>query len=130
MRRQGSGTIINISSLAGTFVGSSVYSLTKHGVNALTQGLALEYAPHGVRVNAIAPGMIDTPIGVDRVARSTGVDRAKIAADRAALVPMRRQGTALDVANAAVFLASDDASYITGTILYVDGGSALLGFLS
>ncbi|MBL7486809.1 SDR family oxidoreductase [Frankia sp. AgB1.9] len=125
MRAQGHGVVLNISSLAGLLPGANPYSIAKNGVNALTRGLALEYAPHGIRVNAIVPGMIDTPIGVDRVADATGRDRDEIAAARAAQVPMRRQGSAWDIANAAVFLASDEASYITGAVLPVDGGSAL-----
>ena len=125
MRERRSGSVINISSMAGAMTGSSVYSLTKSAVNALTRGLALEYAPHNVRVNAIAPGMLDTPIGVDRVAGPDGVKRAEIAARRAAMVPMGRQGDAWDVARLAAFLASDDASYITGALIPVDGGSAL-----
>lgn len=69
--------------------------------------------------------MIDTPMGVDAVAHASGRPREQIAAERAALVPMRRQGAAQDVANAAVFLASDDAAFITGIVLPVDGGSTL-----
>ncbi|OHV30175.1 MULTISPECIES: SDR family NAD(P)-dependent oxidoreductase [Pseudofrankia] len=125
MRAQGHGVVLNISSLAGLLAGANPYSIGKNGVNALTRGLALEYAPHGIRVNAIVPGMIDTPIGVDRVVEATGRDRDEVAAARATQVPMGRQGTAWDIANAAVFLASDEASYITGVILPVDGGSAL-----
>lgn len=125
MRAQGHGVVLNISSLAGFLPGANPYSIGKNGVNALTRGLALEYAPHGIRINAIAPGMIDTPMGVDRAAEATGRDRDEVTAARASQVPMRRQGTAWDIANAAVFLASDDASYITGAILPVDGGSAL-----
>ncbi|MCW2525008.1 MAG: putative oxidoreductase, family [Frankiales bacterium] len=127
MRERRSGCVINVSSMAGGLTGSNVYSLTKSAVNALTRGLALEYAPHNVRVNAIAPGMMDTPIGVDRIAAPGGPTRAEIAAQRAAMVPMRRQGDAWDVAYAAGFLASDQASFVTGVIFPVDGGSALSG---
>jgi NAD(P)-dependent dehydrogenase (short-subunit alcohol dehydrogenase family) len=125
MREQQSGCVINISSMAGAMTGSNIYSLTKSAVNALSRGLALEYAPYNVRVNAIAPGMLDTPIGVDRVARPDGANRAEVAAQRAAMVPMKRQGDAWDVARLAAFLASDEASYITGALIPVDDGSSL-----
>lgn len=129
MRARERGVIVNISSMAGLSPGGGAiaYSTSKAGVNSMTKSLALEYAPYGVRVNAIAPGMIDTPMGVDRVARSNGSSRASIAASRAARVPMRRQGTAWDVARAALFLASDDAAFITGVVLPVDGGSTIRG---
>jgi NAD(P)-dependent dehydrogenase (short-subunit alcohol dehydrogenase family) len=128
MQERGSGSIVNISSIAALTggAGSTLYGLTKHALNALTRGLALASAPYGVRVNAIAPGMIDTPIGVDRVAAALSIDRTEIAAQRAAMVPMRRQGTAWDVAKLAAFLASDDANYITGTVIPLDGGISLL----
>ncbi|MDP9792986.1 NAD(P)-dependent dehydrogenase (short-subunit alcohol dehydrogenase family) [Catenuloplanes nepalensis] len=127
MREQGSGAVINISSLASFGAGAATigYSTSKAAVNAMSRSLALEYAPHGVRINVIAPGMIDTPMGVDTVARATGRPRDQVAAERAALIPMGRQGSAWDIANAAVFLASDEAAYITGAVLPVDGGSTL-----
>jgi NAD(P)-dependent dehydrogenase (short-subunit alcohol dehydrogenase family) len=93
-------------------------------VNALTQSLALSNARHGVRANAIMPGFIDTPMAVDAAASALDVDRAEYAAGRAALVPLGRQGTAWDVANAALFLASDEAAFVTGVVLAVDGGQA------
>ena len=127
MREQGSGSVINVSSLASFGAGASAigYSASKAAVNSMSRSLALEYAPHGVRINVLAPGMIDTPMGVDTVARSTGRPRDEVAAERAALIPMGHQGTAWDVANAAVFLASDEAAFITGVVLPVDGGSTL-----
>jgi NAD(P)-dependent dehydrogenase (short-subunit alcohol dehydrogenase family) len=125
MRERRSGCVINVSSMAGAMTGANVYSLTKNTVNALSRGLALEYAPHNVRVNVIAPGMMDTPIGVDRVTEAGGPSRAEVAAQRAAMVPMKRQGDAWDVAYTAAFLASDQAAYITGAVIPVDGGSAL-----
>lgn len=97
----------------------------------MTRSLALEYAPHGVRVNAVAPGMMDTPMGVDAVARASGVDRADVAAGRAAMVPMGHQGTSEDVANAALFLASDESAFITrrraagGRRVHPQGGNPL-----
>ena len=92
-------------------------------MNALTQNLALTNAKHGVRANAIMPGFIDTPMGVDAPARRLGLDRGRATpSGRAALVPLGRQGTAWDVAHAALFLASDEAAFITGVVLAVDGG--------
>jgi NAD(P)-dependent dehydrogenase (short-subunit alcohol dehydrogenase family) len=127
LRDSGNGVVINISSLAGLMAGGQAiaYSTTKAAVNALTRSLALEYAPQRVRVNCIAPGMVDTPLGVDDVVRATGQSRDDVVASRSALIPMGRQGTAWDVARAALFLASDEASFITGVVLPVDGGSSL-----
>lgn len=129
LRRSGNGAIVNVSSLAAiaSAGGLTAYKLSKAGVNALTQNLAVTNAKHGVRANAIMPGFIDTPMAVDAVARLGDGDRAPIAAARAAAVPMGRQGTAWDVANAALFLASDEAAFITGVALPVDGGGALKG---
>ena len=77
-----------------------------------------------MRANAIMPGFIDTPMAVDATARALDVERTVVADTRAAVVPLGRQGTAWDVANAALFLASDEAAFITGVILAVDGGQA------
>jgi len=127
MRERKTGAIINISSMAGLLhAGENItYSTSKAAVHSLTRSLAIEYAPHGIRVNCIAPGMMDTPMGVDSVARATGVDREAVATKRAALVPMGHQGTSQDVANAALFLVTDDSAFITGTVLPVDGGFTL-----
>jgi NAD(P)-dependent dehydrogenase (short-subunit alcohol dehydrogenase family) len=124
LRASGHGAIVNISSLAAVAAAGNLtaYKLSKAGVNALTQNLAMTNAKHGLRVNAIAPGHIDTPMAVDALARVSGTDRADLAEVRAAMVPLGRQGTAWDVAHAALFLASDDASFITGIVLPVDGG--------
>jgi NAD(P)-dependent dehydrogenase (short-subunit alcohol dehydrogenase family) len=123
------GAIVNNSSMAALMPaapGAIAYSVTKVGVDTLTRTLALEHAHRGIRVNAVAPGMIDTPLGVDRVAGMRGVDRAEVAAARAATVPMGTQGSAWDIANAVVYLASDDSAYVTGVVLPVDGGSTLV----
>ncbi|MFG2894479.1 SDR family NAD(P)-dependent oxidoreductase [Streptomyces sp. NPDC048248] len=127
MRARGRGAIVNISSMAGLLAGGETiaYTTSKSAVHAMTRSLALEYAPHGVRVNAVAPGMMDTPMGVDSVARSTGARRDDVAAQRASLVPMGHQGTGQDVADAALFLASDESAFITGVVLPVDGGFTL-----
>lgn len=130
LRRSDHGVIINVSSLASIAAAGNLtaYKLSKAGVNALTQNLAVTNAKHGVRANAILPGFIDTPMAVDAAARALDTDRARLAEARAAMVPLGRQGTAWDVANAAAFLASDDAAFITGVLLAVDGGqSARIG---
>ncbi len=126
LRRNGDGAIVNISSLAAVASagGLTAYKLAKAGVNALTQNLAMTNAKYGVRANAIMPGFIDTPMAVDAVARLGDRDRAKVAAARDQAVPMGHQGTAWDVANAALFLASDEAAFITGVVLPVDGGQS------
>lgn len=126
LRTTGHGAIVNISSLASIAAAGNLtaYKLSKAGVNALTQNLAVTNAKYGLRANAILPGFIDTPMAVDAAARAGGGDRAQLAAFRAAAVPLGRQGTAWDVANAAVFLASDEAAFITGILLPVDGGQS------
>ncbi len=126
LRANGNGAIVNVSSLASIAAAGNLtaYKLSKAGVNALTQNLALTNARHGVRANAILPGFIDTPMAVDAAVRDGSTDRAAYADARARIVPMGRQGTAWDVANAALFLASDEAAFITGVLLNVDGGQA------
>ena len=126
MREQGSGAIVNISSLAAiASTNMLAYKTSKAGVNALTQAVANGNAKHGIRANAIMPGLMDTPMAVDALAESLGVDRELVAERRAAQVPLgQRQGSAWDVAHAALFLASDEAGFITGVVLPVDGGQA------
>ena len=124
MRRQGAGVIINISSIAVNetypWVG---YKTSKAAIHALTEQLAIQNAEHGVRAVTIAPGKIDTVMAVDARAKAWDRPREDIAAERAASVPLGRQGTAWDVANAALFLASDEASFISGVHLRVDGAA-------
>lgn len=127
MRQQRAGVIIMISSLAALenypFVG---YKATKAAMIAFTQQVAIQNAEYGIRANVILPGLMDTPMAVDTRARASGKSRAQVAAERDARVPLRRKmGTAWDVANAALFLASDEANFITGVALLVDGGGAL-----
>src|SRR6202011_3111238 len=123
MRRQRSGAIINISSVAAheNSYPLVAYKATKAAMVAFTEQLALHNAPYGIRV---LPGLMDTPMAVDTRARASNRSRAEVAAERDARVPLRgRMGTAWDVANAALFLASDEANFITGVALPVDGGS-------
>ena len=126
LRASGNGAIVNVSSLASIAAAGNLtaYKVSKAGVNALTQNLAITNAKHGVRANAILPGFIDTPMAVDAGARFADIDRAELAQLRAGLVPLGRQGTAWDVANAALFLASDESAFVTGVLLPVDGGQA------
>ena len=129
MRAQRSGAVINISSIAAwaTNYPTVAYKTTKAGMIAFTQQIATQNAQFGIRCNVILPGLIDTPMAVDTRARAWGRTRAEVAAARDARVPLRRKmGSAWDVAHAAVFLASEEASFITGVALPVDGGSSLL----
>src|SRR5438105_537069 len=125
MRAQRFGVIITISSVAAWEQYPNVaYKATKAGMIAFTQQLAIQNAEYGIRANVILPGLMDTPMAVDTRARHSGKSRAEVAAARDAKVPLRsRMGTAWDVANAALFLASDEANFITGVALPVDGGA-------
>jgi NAD(P)-dependent dehydrogenase (short-subunit alcohol dehydrogenase family) len=126
MRLQRFGTIINISSVAARENSYPLvtYKATKAAMIAFTEQLALQNAPYGIRANCILPGLMDTPMAVDTRARASNRSRAEVAAERDAKVPLRgRMGTAWDVANAALFLASDEANFITGVALPVDGGA-------
>ena len=118
MRKQGSGSIINISSTYGHegAAGASVYAGSKHAVEGITRSVAREIAKSGIRVNGVAPGPTDTGM----LTRFTGTPENKSAL--AASVPMGRLGLSEEVAQAIVFIASHEASFITGHILHVDGG--------
>jgi NAD(P)-dependent dehydrogenase (short-subunit alcohol dehydrogenase family) len=127
MRRQRSGAIVMISSLAALENYPYVaYKATKAAMIAFVKQVAIQNAEYGIRANVILPGLMDTPMAVDTRARVSGKTRVQVAAERDARVPLRRKmGTAWDVANAALFLASDEANFITGVALLVDGGGAL-----
>jgi NAD(P)-dependent dehydrogenase (short-subunit alcohol dehydrogenase family) len=120
MRGQGSGNIVNISSTYGHegAAGASVYVGSKHAVEGITKSVALELAKSGIRVNAVAPGPTDTGM----LTRFTGTPENKAAL--ASTVPMGRLGLTQELANAIVFIASDEASFINGHILNVDGGKS------
>jgi len=125
MREQGSGVIINISSTAAHEVYPWVaYKASKAGAIAFTEQLAIQNAEYGIRAVAILPGLMDTPMAVDNRAQAWGMTVEEVSAQRNAKVPLgNKMGTAWDVANAALFLASDEAKFITGVALRVDGGA-------
>ena len=127
MRSQGGGSIVCTSSLASIASAGNLtaYKISKAGVNALVQSLASTNARHNVRANAILPGFIDTPMAVDAQARALGQEREALASARASMVPMQHQGTAWDVAYAALYLASDESAFVTGVLLPVDGGQSV-----
>ncbi|MEP6968518.1 MAG: SDR family NAD(P)-dependent oxidoreductase [Pseudomonadota bacterium] len=127
MRAQGGGAIVNISSLAAIAPANLIaYEISKAGVNKLTTSTAALNARHNIRCNAIMPGLMDTPMAVDAVARARGEPVEAVRAARDARVPLRgKMGTAWDVAHAALFLASDEARFITGVVLAVDGGASV-----
>lgn len=119
MRAQGSGAIVNCSSLGGLvgIPGRASYHATKHGVIGLTKSAALEYAPRGIRINAVCPGTIDTPMVADMIAKGE-LDRARAEADQ----PIARLGRPEEIAQAVLWLASPGASFVIGVALPVDGG--------
>jgi NAD(P)-dependent dehydrogenase (short-subunit alcohol dehydrogenase family) len=128
MKKQQSGSIVSISSLA---VWESypyvAYKTSKAGVIALTEQIAYTYAGDGIRANVILPGLMNTPMAVEARVKASGKSREQVIADRDARVPLgRRMGTAWDVAHAALFLASDEARFITGVSLAVDGGAHVM----
>lgn len=124
MRAARTGSIVNVSSLASVAGATQLaYEVSKAAVNRLTLNVANANAKHGVRCNAVLPGFIDTPMAVEGIAAATGRPVEEVRAGRDARVPLRgRMGTAWDTAHAALWLASDDAGFVTGVLLPVDGG--------
>jgi NAD(P)-dependent dehydrogenase (short-subunit alcohol dehydrogenase family) len=118
LQASGRGSLVNIASIMGHrgLRQLAGYSATKGAVAALTRALAVEYAPFGIRVNTVSPGFVETAL-TERVMRQPAIKKALI--DQ---TPMRRLGEAREIASAALFLASDEASYVTGAELAVDGG--------
>jgi NAD(P)-dependent dehydrogenase (short-subunit alcohol dehydrogenase family) len=124
MREAGGGAIVNISSLASIAGGSQLaYEVSKAGVNRLTTSVAQANAKYSIRCNAILPGLMDTPMAIVGLAQASGMDQEALRQARNARVPLGgKMGSAWDTAHAALFLASDEARFITGVLLPVDGG--------
>lgn len=124
MRKQGAGAIVNISSLAGIAGGHQLaYEISKAAVNRLTTSVAQANASKGIRCNAIAPGLMNTPMAIEGIAQATGQTTEAVRAARDKRVPLGgKMGSGWDTAHAALFLASDEARFITGIVLPVDGG--------
>lgn len=120
MVKQKKGVIVNMASILGKvgFATSSHYVAAKHGVIGLTQTAALEYATEGIRINAICPGFIDTPL----LTKGGIIDHADVKQQIIDLHPMKRLGKSEEIANGFIFLASDDSSFVSGTSLEIDGG--------
>jgi len=120
MRKQGSGTIVNCSSLGGLVGGPErgIYHAAKHGVLGFTKSAALEYAARGIRINAVCPGLIQTPMS-DQMIASGQADALKVMEQS---IPMGRVGRPEEIASAVLWLCSDAASYVTGQSISVDGG--------
>jgi NAD(P)-dependent dehydrogenase (short-subunit alcohol dehydrogenase family) len=118
LQASGRGSLINVASIMAHrgLRQLTAYSATKGAITALTRGLAVEYAPYNIRVNAICPGFVETAL-TGRALKNPGIAKALLDS-----TPLRRFGEAEEIAKAALFLASDDASYVTGAELAVDGG--------
>ena len=129
MQEQRRGAIVNISSLASIQINQYPYIsyyAAKSGLNHFTRAIAVQYAPQGIRANAVLPGVMNTPLIHQQIAGQFADEAAMLRARHAAS-PMGRMGDAWDVAHAALFLASDEAKYITGVCLPVDGGKSCVG---
>jgi NAD(P)-dependent dehydrogenase (short-subunit alcohol dehydrogenase family) len=126
LRGRGKGAIINTSSTSGlrwTGAAQSAYAATKAGIIQFSRVVAVEYAPHNIRVNTVVPGQLHTPMVETRLAgQRAGGDVEALLAERLARIPLGFMGDGRDTANAALFLASDEARFITGTEIIVDGG--------
>jgi NAD(P)-dependent dehydrogenase (short-subunit alcohol dehydrogenase family) len=130
MEKQGSGAIVNVSSMAAIRFAPYpmlAYSSSKAGVNALTRSIAMQYAQQGIRSNCIMPGLIDTPMAIEGLSKRLDIEKEDLVGMRNAAVPMKHMGEAWDIAYTALFLASDEAKYITGVVIPVDGGLSCKG---
>ncbi|HWU41160.1 MAG TPA: SDR family oxidoreductase, partial [Candidatus Acidoferrum sp.] len=130
MEKQESGAIVNISSAAAVAgVPMLSYKSSKAGVNALTHSIAMQYARKGIRANVIMPGLMKTPMAIEGISKRRGITREQLIQERDGRVPLKGgMGSGWDTAYAALFLASDEAKFITGVVLPVDGGqSAKIG---
>jgi meso-butanediol dehydrogenase / (S,S)-butanediol dehydrogenase / diacetyl reductase len=118
MKACGGSAIVNTASIASLIAapGMAAYVASKHGVGGLTKAAALDLIRHGIRVNAICPGFVDTPM------LASAIEQPEMRRQIEAMVPIRRLATAEEVAAAALFLASSEASYLVGSLLSVDGG--------
>jgi NAD(P)-dependent dehydrogenase (short-subunit alcohol dehydrogenase family) len=128
MEQHGGGSIINVSSTASlrySGIPYLAYNSSKAALNHVSRIIARQYAPQQIRCNVVVPGYLDTPHIRTMYAGMTPERFAEVMQERDAKCPMGRQGTCWDVAKAALFLASDDASYVTGTLLMVDGGATI-----
>ena len=125
MLEQRSGAIVNISSLASIAGGFQMaYEVSKAAMNRMTRSVSMSGASRGVRCNALTPGLMDTPMAIGAIAAARGISEDDLRKERAASVPMKFMGTGWDTAHAALFLASDEARFVTGAILPVDGGGS------
>jgi NAD(P)-dependent dehydrogenase (short-subunit alcohol dehydrogenase family) len=130
MEKQGSGAIVNVSSMAAIRFAPYpmlAYSSSKAGVNAFTRSVAMQYAPQGIRSNCIMPGLINTPMAIEGLSKRLGLEKEDLVRMRDDAVPMKHMGEAWDIAYTALFLASDEAKYITGVVIAVDGGLSCKG---
>ena len=127
MREQGSGMVVNTASVGGiTGIGNqSGYAAAKHGVVGLTRNSAIEYGQFGIRINAIAPGAIWTPMVENSMKQLNADDPRKAAEEFIQINPTKRYGEANEIASVVAFLLSDDASYVNATVLPIDGGQSI-----
>ena len=130
-RMRDGGAIVNFSSPSAKFVATTeaaVYAATKAAVSQITRSFAMAYASRPIRVNALSPGITDTPMQarvLDEVAASRGIAPLELAASRLATVPMHRTASAAEIADVVCWLLSDAAAYITGQVINVDGGMVM-----